>query len=74
MTAMNRAFSNLTLAGKILLPLLFLVLVVGPIVTVLLGVFIGPWLLSILLAPTSTSSGSWSPSRRSCCSASRPRS
>ena len=45
MTAMNRAFSNLTLAGKILLPLLFLVLVVGPIVTVLLGVFIGPWLL-----------------------------
>ena len=50
MTAVNRAFSNLTLAGKILLPLLFLVLVVGPIVTVLLGVFIGPWLLSILSA------------------------
>ena len=46
----NRAFGNLTLAGKILLPLLFLVLVVGPIVTVLLGVFIGPWLLSILSA------------------------
>ena len=44
MTAMNRAFGNLTLAGKILLPLLFLVLVVGPIVTILLGVFIGPWL------------------------------
>jgi NADH-quinone oxidoreductase subunit H len=50
MTAVNRAFSNLTLAGKILLPLLFLVLVVGPIVTILLGVFIGPWVVQLLSA------------------------
>ncbi len=48
MTAMNRAFSNLTLVGKILLPLLFLVLVVGPIVTIILAVYVGPWLLGIL--------------------------
>ncbi|HEY6569203.1 MAG TPA: complex I subunit 1 family protein, partial [Candidatus Limnocylindrales bacterium] len=44
----NRAFSNLTPVGKILLPLLFLVLVVGPILTIILAVYIGPWLLGIL--------------------------
>ena len=48
MTAMNRAFGNLTLVGKILLPLLFLVLVVGPILTIILAVYVGPWLLGIL--------------------------
>ena len=48
MTAMNWAFSNLTVAGKILLPLLFLVLVVGPVATILIAVYVGPWLLGIL--------------------------
>ena len=48
MTAVNRAFGNLTLVGKILLPLLFIVLVVAPVATILIAVFVGPWLLGIL--------------------------
>ena len=50
MTAVGRALGNLTVLGKILLPLVFLVLVVGPIVTVLLAVFVGPVLVDILAA------------------------
>ncbi len=50
MTAINRAWSNMTLLGRILVPLLFLVLVVGPIATVLLAVFVGPWLVDVLTA------------------------
>ncbi len=50
MTAINRAWGNLTLAGRILVPLLFLVLVVGPIATVLFALFVGPWLVDVLSA------------------------
>jgi NADH-quinone oxidoreductase subunit H len=49
-TAINRAWGNLTLAGRILVPLLFLVLVVGPIATVLFALFVGPWLVDVLSA------------------------
>ena len=50
MTAVRRSVSSLTLTGRILLPLLFLVLVLGPIVTVLVAIFVGPWLFAILNA------------------------
>jgi NADH-quinone oxidoreductase subunit H len=50
MTAAARAWGNLTLAGKVILPLAFLVLVVGPIATVLLGLFVGPVVLDVLNA------------------------
>jgi NADH-quinone oxidoreductase subunit H len=49
-TAINRAWGNMTLLGRILVPLLFLVIVVGPIATVLLALFVGPWLLDLLSA------------------------
>ncbi len=48
MTTLNRAWGNLTLTGKVLLPLLFVVLVVGPIVTVLIAQFVGPFLGDLL--------------------------
>jgi len=48
MTAINRAWGNMTLLGRILVPLLFIVLVVGPIVTALLGLYVGPWLIELL--------------------------
>jgi NADH-quinone oxidoreductase subunit H len=47
-TALNRTWGNLTVAGKLLLPLLFLVLVIGPAVTILLALVIGPWLVDVL--------------------------
>ncbi len=50
MTAVRRSMSSLTLTGRILLPLLFLVLVIGPIVTLLVAIFVGPWLFAILNA------------------------
>ena len=48
MTTINRAWGNLTLLGKVMVPLLFLLLVVGPIVTFLLATVVGPWLLDVL--------------------------
>ncbi len=48
MTALNRSWGNLTTIGKVVLPLLFLVLVVGPIVTVLAAVYVGPLVVDIL--------------------------
>ena len=48
MTALNRSWGNLTTIGKVVLPLLFLVLVVGPIVTVLGAVYVGPLVVDIL--------------------------
>ena len=42
MTAINRAWSNMTVLGRVLLPLALLVFVVGPILTVLVAVFLGP--------------------------------
>lgn len=48
MTALNRAWGNLTLLGKVVVPLLFLLLVVAPILTILLATVVGPWLLDVL--------------------------
>ena len=50
MTAINRAWSNMTVLGRVLLPLALLVFVVGPILTVLLAVFVGPFLVDLLSA------------------------
>ncbi len=50
MTAISRAWGNMTLLGRILVPVLFLVVVVGPILTVLIALFIGPWLVDLLAA------------------------
>jgi NADH-quinone oxidoreductase subunit H len=48
MTTINRAWGNLTLVGKVFLPLLFLVLVVGPVFTILLATVVVPWLMDVL--------------------------
>jgi NADH-quinone oxidoreductase subunit H len=52
MTALRRPWSNLTLAGKIVLPLLFVLLVAAPIVTVLVAVYVLPFVIDILAANT----------------------
>ena len=49
-TAINRAWSNMTVLGRVLLPLALLVFVVGPILTVLIAVFLGPLLVDLLSA------------------------
>jgi len=49
-TAVGRAWNNLTIFGKVILPLAFIILVIGPLVTVLLAVFVGPVLVDILAA------------------------
>ena len=48
MTTPNRAWGNLTLTGKVIIPLLFLVLVVGPVLTILVATVVGPWLMDVL--------------------------
>lgn len=48
MTAANRSMGHLSTAGKIVIPLLLLVFVVGPIVTVLAANYVLPGLLDIL--------------------------
>ncbi len=48
MTTLNRAWGNLTLTGKVVIPLLFVVLVVAPIVTVFLATVVGPWLADLV--------------------------
>ncbi len=48
MTTLNRAWGNLTVTGKVLLPLLFLVLVAGPILIVLIAQFVAPFLVDLL--------------------------
>jgi len=50
MTALNRAWGNMTVLGKVVLPLMLLVLVVAPVATILLAVFVGPLLLDVLNA------------------------
>jgi NADH-quinone oxidoreductase subunit H len=47
MTTPNRAWGNLTLLGKVMVPLLFLLFVVGPILTFLLVTVVGPWLMDV---------------------------
>ena len=49
-TTLNRAWGNMTVLGKVLLPLMFIVLVVGPILTILLATLVGPWVLDLLSA------------------------
>jgi NADH:ubiquinone oxidoreductase subunit H len=49
-TALNRAWGNMTVLGRVLLPLMLLVLVVGPVVTILLALFVGPLLVDVLSA------------------------
>ncbi len=48
MTTLNQPRGGLSTAGKIILPLLFLILVVGPIVTILGAVYLVPWLVEVL--------------------------
>ena len=50
MTTLNRAWGNMTPLGKVLLPLAFLLLVVAPIATILLIVYVVPWLADLLSA------------------------
>jgi len=49
-TALNRAWGNLTVAGRVLLPLALLVLVLGPVLTILLALFVGPLVIDVLAA------------------------
>jgi NADH-quinone oxidoreductase subunit H len=49
MTALNRAWGNMTVLGRIL-PLALLVFVVGPLLTVFFAEYIGPWLGDLLAA------------------------
>jgi NADH-quinone oxidoreductase subunit H len=50
MSALTRPWGNLTTVGKVVLPLAFLVLVVGPILTVIAAVYVGPFVVDILAA------------------------
>src|SRR3954463_13482775 len=50
MTTLNRAWGNMTVLGKVLLPLMLLVLVVAPIATILLALFVGPLVVDLLSA------------------------
>jgi NADH-quinone oxidoreductase subunit H len=47
-TALNRSLGNVTTVGKIVIPLLVLVLVVGPLATVFLATVIGPAVVDIV--------------------------
>jgi len=47
-TALNRSLGQVTLVGKIVIPLLVLVLVVGPLATVFLATVVGPQVANIL--------------------------
>jgi NADH-quinone oxidoreductase subunit H len=47
-TTLNRTWGHLSLKGKVIVPLLFLVLVVGPLMTILLVNVVGPWLAGVL--------------------------
>jgi NADH-quinone oxidoreductase subunit H len=49
-TTLNRAWSNMTVLGRVLLPLALLVFVVGPILTIFVALFLGPLLVDLLAA------------------------
>jgi len=48
MTTLSRSWGNMTTLGKVVVPLLLLVLVGGPILTIAVGLWVGPWLLGVL--------------------------
>ena len=50
MTAVARAWGNLTTVGKVVLPLAIIVLFIGPIVTALLAIYAGPFLVDLAAA------------------------
>jgi NADH-quinone oxidoreductase subunit H len=47
-TTLNRSWGNLTTAGKIVLPLLVLLLIVAPFITVVTALVVGPWVADVL--------------------------
>jgi NADH-quinone oxidoreductase subunit H len=49
-TAITRAWGNLTIIGKVVLPLALLVLIVGPVLTLVVGLFLGPLIVDVLAA------------------------
>jgi len=48
MSSISRSLGHVSPAGKVIIPLLVVVFVVAPILTVLVGAVIGPWLLDLL--------------------------
>ena len=48
MTTLNRTWGNLTTAGKVILPLLVLLLVVAPLLAIGFVVVLGPWIADVL--------------------------
>src|SRR3954451_14738747 len=50
MSVLTRPWGNLTLLGKVILPLAFLLLIVAPVMTVVLAVFVVPLALDVLNA------------------------
>ena len=48
MTALTRPWGHLTTVGKVVLPLLLVVVVIAPILTVLAAVYLGPLIVDIL--------------------------
>jgi NADH-quinone oxidoreductase subunit H len=48
MTTLSRTWNNMTILGKIVIPLLFLALVVGPLLAIFTLNVLGPWLLDVL--------------------------
>ncbi len=50
MTALNRSLGQVTPVGRVVIPLLLLVLVVGPLATVLIATTVGPWLVDVAYA------------------------
>jgi NADH-quinone oxidoreductase subunit H len=47
-TAIGRSLGNLTTVGKVVLPLLLLIVVVGPIITVLVGIYLLPLVIDVV--------------------------
>ncbi len=48
MTTLTRTWNNMTVLGKIVIPLLVLVLVVGPLLAIFALTVLGPWLADVL--------------------------
>jgi NADH-quinone oxidoreductase subunit H len=48
MTTLSRTWNNMTVLGKIVIPLLFLALVVGPLLAIFTLTVLGPWLMDVL--------------------------